>query len=74
MSATIHPIHPMYATLIIAHANAQARRFTVDATRADGRRWSLEAVGGTSIDAAIEAMERGGLGSVVKVRCAEDLA
>lgn len=51
-----------------AHAEAQAKRFAVDIVRPDGSAEHLVREGGSSIDAANDAMERAGLGGVVRVR------
>lgn len=54
--------------LIRAHAAAQAQRFAVDIVHPDGSAEHLVREGGSSIDAANDAMERAGLGGVVRVR------
>lgn len=51
-----------------AHGLAQAQRFAVDIVRPDGSAEHLVREGGSSIDAANDAMERAGLGGVVRVR------
>lgn len=44
-----------------------APRFTVDVTRPDGTNERYQRVGGTSMDHTSEAIERAGLGGVVRV-------
>lgn len=71
MTATIHQIDPMRDTLDRAYDEWRERRFDATITRPDRSIESFEIVAHTSIDAATLAMERGGIGSTVRVQIIE---
>lgn len=74
MSAALHPI-PRLRTikdvLDEAHEAYLQRRFSIDIVREDGSTEHIERIGGSACEHAADGMDRGGLGSVVRVRSME---